>query len=71
MICPKCKSEYRDGFYRCSSCDVDLVSELPSESAKEEEFIEWEEVLATNKKVKGVTKVKESKRGHKRGQVYS
>jgi hypothetical protein len=29
MFCPQCKAEYRDGFSRCSDCDVNLVSELP------------------------------------------
>ncbi len=29
MICPKCGSEYRDGFTRCSDCDVDLVAPPP------------------------------------------
>ena len=28
MFCPKCKSEYRAGFDRCGSCDVDLVEDL-------------------------------------------
>jgi hypothetical protein len=27
MVCPKCKSDYRQGFTRCVDCDVDLVSE--------------------------------------------
>jgi hypothetical protein len=27
MWCPKCGAEYRQGFDRCSSCDVDLVAE--------------------------------------------
>jgi hypothetical protein len=45
MYCPKCKSEYRDGFSTCSDCDVALVHELPSEP--ESEFIEYEEVLST------------------------
>ena len=27
MICPKCKTEYREGFYRCADCDVALVEE--------------------------------------------
>ena len=27
MICPKCGSEYREGFFRCSDCDVALVAE--------------------------------------------
>ena len=25
MICPKCGSEYRPGFYKCADCGVDLV----------------------------------------------
>jgi hypothetical protein len=29
MFCPLCKAEYRDGFSRCSDCDVPLVAELP------------------------------------------
>lgn len=28
MICPKCKVEYREGFTRCSDCDVPLVERL-------------------------------------------
>src|SRR5256886_14619096 len=27
MYCPQCKAEYRQGFTRCSDCDVDLVHE--------------------------------------------
>ena len=34
MICPNCKSEYREGFTRCSDCDVDLVASVPEEPAK-------------------------------------
>ena len=29
MICPNCRSEYRDGYVRCSDCDVDLVEPEP------------------------------------------
>ena len=29
MFCPQCKAEYRDGFSRCSDCDIALVAELP------------------------------------------
>lgn len=28
MYCPLCRSEYREGFTRCSACDVDLVPTL-------------------------------------------
>jgi hypothetical protein len=31
MFCPICKAEYREGFTRCSDCDVDLVSNPSSE----------------------------------------
>lgn len=29
MICPICKSEYRDGFTRCADCEIDLVQTTP------------------------------------------
>ena len=32
MYCPKCKTEYRDGFYTCSDCGSSLVPELPEEA---------------------------------------
>lgn len=38
MICPTCGSEYREGYMRCESCDIDLVEppppppEIPEES---------------------------------------
>lgn len=43
MFCPKCKSEYREGFYKCADCGVDLVGALPPEPAdhfSDEEFLE-------------------------------
>jgi hypothetical protein len=45
MFCPKCRTEYREGFYVCVDCDSDLVDELPPE--EKPEFIEYEEVMAT------------------------
>lgn len=35
MWCPKCKSEYREGFTLCSECGATLVAELPKEPAFE------------------------------------
>jgi hypothetical protein len=29
MFCPVCKTEYREGFSKCSDCGADLVAELP------------------------------------------
>ena len=47
MFCPKCKAEYRKGFYRCAHCQVDLVDALPPEPELEPEYVDYEEVLAT------------------------
>lgn len=30
--CPKCKTEYQEGFTVCSDCKIDLVEELPEET---------------------------------------
>lgn len=30
MYCPVCRAEFREGFYRCVKCDVDLVESQPS-----------------------------------------
>ena len=35
MFCPVCKSEYRDGFTKCSDCGVDLVKQLADDSSGE------------------------------------
>ncbi len=34
-FCPNCQIEYRDGFTRCTDCDIDLVPALPRESPPE------------------------------------
>ncbi len=45
MFCPKCKSEYRQGFTSCKDCNVDLVPELPAEKT---EFVDYKQFLATH-----------------------
>jgi hypothetical protein len=45
MFCPKCKAEYREGFFICSDCKIDLVSELQPET---EEYTECEYINLVN-----------------------
>ncbi|MDH3626111.1 MAG: hypothetical protein OEV00_12405 [Acidobacteriota bacterium] len=30
MYCPQCRDEFREGFTRCATCDVDLIADLES-----------------------------------------
>jgi hypothetical protein len=46
MFCPKCKSEYKEGFYICADCGIELVEELPNE--KEFEYVQLTTVAETN-----------------------
>jgi thiol-disulfide isomerase/thioredoxin len=46
MFCPKCKSEYEEGFYICADCGIELVEELANE--KEFEYVELITVAETN-----------------------
>jgi hypothetical protein len=34
-FCPKCRSEYRPGFTRCTDCDAELVEVLPEVKPEE------------------------------------
>jgi hypothetical protein len=31
MYCPKCRSEFEEGYARCEECETDLVESLPSD----------------------------------------
>jgi hypothetical protein len=46
MFCPRCKSEYEEGYYICADCGIKLVEELPGE--KEFEYVEFTTVAETN-----------------------
>lgn len=39
MFCPKCKSEYREGFKQCKECQVDLVTQLATEEFENDDFL--------------------------------
>lgn len=39
MYCPKCKAEYREGFSKCSECDIELVKELPIDSVEDDNLL--------------------------------
>lgn len=44
--CPKCRTEYRDGFDTCADCNLHLVdNDLPEEKAKE--YVRFKELLFT------------------------
>lgn len=48
MYCPKCKSEYREGFTICKDCNIELQKELPDEDIIERES--YTEILHTVQK---------------------
>jgi len=47
MFCPKCKSEYREGFYKCADCGADLVAEQPLELLEKVSYVDLVEVYST------------------------
>ena len=47
MFCPKCKSVYREGFYKCADCGADLVTEQPPELVEEISYVDLVEVYST------------------------
>jgi len=50
MYCPKCKIEYREGFYKCADCGVDLVNEQPPETEDYVSYVKMVEVFSTYNK---------------------
>jgi hypothetical protein len=49
MICPKCKSEFINGIYMCSDCDIPLVDSLPAtEETVKDHFINSKFVVVYN-----------------------
>ena len=50
MYCPNCKSEFRDGFKLCSTCNCALVEVLPDEETKDIQIglLNEDEVFLTN-----------------------
>ena len=48
--CPECRTEYRDGFFRCADCGAWLVSALPPEKALPEEELTFRPALLTDRK---------------------
>jgi len=47
MFCPNCRSEYREGFYKCSDCGADPVDQLPPEQTSKVGYVELVEVYST------------------------
>ena len=45
MFCPRCRSEYEAGHFRCPDCDISLVTLLPEEGPPQ--FVDYEEILST------------------------
>jgi hypothetical protein len=47
MFCPKCGNEYREGFYKCADCGLDLVGALPPEQTDNLGKVQFVEVFST------------------------
>ena len=48
MYCPKCRTEFREGFFECSDCFIPLVENLPPEEPKSiPEYIDFKEIMTS------------------------
>ena len=48
MYCPKCRSEFREGIFKCSDCLVPLVYNLPPEEPKPiPEYVDFKEIMTS------------------------
>ncbi len=47
MFCPKCNAEYREGFYKCADCGVDLVDTRLQTPEDDIRYVEMVEVFST------------------------
>jgi hypothetical protein len=48
MFCPECRTEYREGYTKCTDCQVSLVADLPDlPPPPTAEYVDFEELLST------------------------
>jgi hypothetical protein len=47
MYCPRCSSEYREGFSKCADCGVDLIAGRPPEIEDKVHYVDMVEVFST------------------------
>ena len=48
MYCPRCRAEFRGGFFECSDCSIPLVESLPPEEPKPiPEYVDFEEIMTS------------------------
>ncbi len=66
MFCPKCRCEFRPGFTRCVSCDVDLVDDLSTVKPEEVDAPEPEPVLIRFAEVCGYLDLDEARHARDR-----
>jgi hypothetical protein len=48
MFCPKCKTEYREGFRVCADCGVELAAGRPPAPEERPVYVEFTELLTTH-----------------------